>query len=220
MFFRLVADLVVVAHFTFIMFIAAGGMLAWRWPRLFWVHLPAFVYGAAIIGIGFTCPLTPLEKYFRRLGGESPYPGGFIDHYIKGHIYPAQLNALAQSLVAAAVVVGYAWLVRRQRARADAAQHRHLGRHRPADARRAARRLIVPPTVGPRPEASSPESLPAPEPVAVVRAQGAAGRARPSVYSSRRRQPATTPSPPSGSSARPPPVTLDKPAPSSTPTAS
>jgi hypothetical protein len=38
------------------MFIAAGGMLAWRWPRLFWVHRPAFAYGAAIIGIGFTCP--------------------------------------------------------------------------------------------------------------------------------------------------------------------
>ena len=210
MFFRLVADLVVVAHFTFIMFIAAGGMLAWRWPRLVWVHLPAFVYGAAIIGIGFTCPLTPLEKYFRRLGGESPYQGGFIDHYIKGDLYPAHLNALAQSLVAAAVVVGYAGLVRRRRAPGGRRSTQASGPapaggpstgRSPVD--RASHRRSTAGSVFPRVASGSRTGCGGP-------GTAAAGRARHSLYSPRRRQPATAPSPPSGRSARPSPAGGDE----------
>ena len=67
----LLADLVVAVHLAGIGFIAAGGLLAWRWPRLLWAHVPAVGWGVAIILIGFTCPLTPLEKYFRRLAGEA-----------------------------------------------------------------------------------------------------------------------------------------------------
>lgn len=112
MVFRLLADLVVAAHFLFIIFIAVGALLAWRWPRLCWLHLPAFIYGAVIITVGFTCPLTPLEKHLRRLGGQQEYAGGFVDHYLTGVIYPEKLTWLAQALVATAVVVGYAGLAR------------------------------------------------------------------------------------------------------------
>ncbi|MGZ4618348.1 MAG: DUF2784 domain-containing protein [Frankiaceae bacterium] len=115
MVFRLLAELVVAAHFLFIIFIAVGALLAWRWPGLFWLHLPAFIYGAVIITVGFTCPLTPLEKHLRRLGRQKDYAGGFVDHYITGVIYPKQLTWLAQAVVATAVVVGYAGLLRRRR---------------------------------------------------------------------------------------------------------
>ena len=36
--YRLVADGVVVAHFAFIVFVAVGGLMAWRWPRLLWLQ--------------------------------------------------------------------------------------------------------------------------------------------------------------------------------------
>jgi hypothetical protein len=117
MVFRLLADLVVAAHFLFIIFIAVGALLAWRWPRLCWLHLPAFIYGAVIITVGFTCPLTPLEKHLRRLGGQQEYAGGFVDHYITGVIYPEKLTWLAQALVATTVVVGYAGLALKRKRR-------------------------------------------------------------------------------------------------------
>lgn len=110
MVYRLLADLVVLVHFTFIIFAVAGGALVWRWPRLAWLHVPAFAWGVLIIGIGFTCPLTPLEKYLRHRGGESAYRTGFIDHYIKGELYPRSLNPLVQVLAVTVTVAGYTGL--------------------------------------------------------------------------------------------------------------
>lgn len=90
MVFRLLADLVVVLHLAFILFVAAGGLLVWRWPWLVRLHMPAVVQGIAIITVGFTCPLTPLETQLRGRAGEQGYDGGFVDRYIDGVIYPVR----------------------------------------------------------------------------------------------------------------------------------
>lgn len=122
MVFRLLADLVVVLHFAFILFVAAGGLLVWRWPWLVRLHLPAVVWGIAIITVGFTCPLTPLEAQLRGRAGEQGYDGGFVDRYIEGVIYPGVLTPLVRALIAAAVLVGYAGMFsRRRRGRAGGA---------------------------------------------------------------------------------------------------
>jgi hypothetical protein len=113
--YRLLADFVVIVHFAFVLFIAVGSLLAWRWPRLVWLHVPAALWGAAIITIGFECPLTPLEKYFRRLAGTQAYPGGFVDHYIENVIYPQRYTPLVRAVAATAIVVGYAGLLGRWR---------------------------------------------------------------------------------------------------------
>ena len=42
------ADVVLAAHFLFVLFVVLGGLLVLRWPRLAWVHLPAAAWGAAI----------------------------------------------------------------------------------------------------------------------------------------------------------------------------
>ena len=124
MVYRLLADLVVVVHFAFVVFVAVGGLLVWRRPALAWLHLPALAWAVAIIAIGFTCPLTPLEKYFRRLGGEPVYPGGFVDHYIENVVYPQRLSPVLWVLVAAASVLGYAAALRRRRLRSRGAVDR------------------------------------------------------------------------------------------------
>lgn len=113
--YRLLADLVVVVHLAFIMFVAVGGLLAWRWPRVSWVHVPVVAWGAAIVAVGFTCPLTPLEKYLRRRAGGQTYDGGFIDHYLTGVIYPGDQIVLARAGVAALIVIGYAGVLARHR---------------------------------------------------------------------------------------------------------
>ena len=125
---RVAADVVVAFHFAFLVFLAAGGLLAWRWPRLVAVHLPSVTWGVVSITAGLDCPLTPLEKQLRRSAGEQGYAGGFVDHYIEGVIYPEHYTPLLRVLMATAVVVGYLVLLRRL-----AAQPRHIGscHHRP-----------------------------------------------------------------------------------------
>jgi uncharacterized membrane protein YhhN len=102
-----VADVVLAVHLAFIGFVAIGALLAWRWPRLHWIHVPAVIYAAAIVVIGFDCPLTGLEKHFRRLAGGPVYDGGFVNHYLTNVIYPGRLLGLLRWLVVVGIVVGY-----------------------------------------------------------------------------------------------------------------
>jgi hypothetical protein len=105
MWFRTAADLVLVVHLAFVLFVALGGLLVLRWPRLAWAHVPVALYGAAIEFVGFICPLTPLEVGLRQRGGEAGYPGGFIEHYFTAALYPEGLTRSAQVALGAAVLV-------------------------------------------------------------------------------------------------------------------
>ena len=69
MWYRAAADVVLIIHLLFIVFVVGGAFLTWRWPRVIWVHLPCMVYGALIEFVGFTCPLTPLQDDLLRRGG-------------------------------------------------------------------------------------------------------------------------------------------------------
>jgi len=123
--YRFLADATVVVHFAFVVFIAVGGLLAWRWPRLLWLHVPAVIWGLGIVTIGYECPLTPLERYLRRLGGEHVPRAGFIDRYIEGVLYPERYTSLLRVLVAVLVLVGWTGaLIRLRRTRSAA----HPGR--------------------------------------------------------------------------------------------
>jgi uncharacterized membrane protein len=115
MLYGLLADLTVIVHLGFIAFVAAGGFLAWRWPRSLWLHAPAIIYALVIVTVGFDCPLTPLEKHLRHAAGQAGYAEGFVDHYLTGVLYPDRLLVLAQALVASAIVVSYAGLVYKHR---------------------------------------------------------------------------------------------------------
>ena len=117
MIYRILADVVLVGHLGFILFIVLGGLVV-RWRR--WVaivHLPCAAYGAAIEHWGWICPLTPLENRLRVLGGEAGYTGGFVEHYLVPIVYPVPLSPAAGNALAVAVVVvnclAYAWALRR-----------------------------------------------------------------------------------------------------------
>ena len=117
--YRALADATVLVHFAFIAFVVLGGLLALRWPKIMWMHLPAAAWGVIIELQGWICPLTPLENYFRRRGGEGGYSGGFIERYLEPVIYPPGLSAPTQLVLAAFVVLvnaGVYWLVFRRRA--------------------------------------------------------------------------------------------------------
>lgn len=125
---RVAADVVMALHFAFLLFLAAGSLLAWRWPRLVAFHLPSVAWGVVSITAGLDCPLTPLEKELRRSAGEQGYAGGFVDHYIEGVVYPEHYTPLLRALIATAVVVGHLAPLMR-----SAAHARDIGsfQHRP-----------------------------------------------------------------------------------------
>lgn len=101
----ILADLVVLLHLAFILFVMLGGLLVLRWRRLMWLHLPVVVWGAAIEFVGWICPLTPLENRLRAAAGEAGYSGGFIEHYLIPLIYPAGLTRELQWLLGALVLL-------------------------------------------------------------------------------------------------------------------
>lgn len=102
--YRLAADLVLVVHLAFILFVVFGGLLALRRRWIAWLHLPVAAYGAGIELIGWVCPLTPLENRLRRAAGQSGYEGGFIEHYLVPLIYPTGLTPGLQLTLGLAVV--------------------------------------------------------------------------------------------------------------------
>lgn len=102
----LLADLVLLLHAAFVVFVAAGGLLAlWR-PRIAWLHLPAAAWGTWVMLSGWICPLTPLENMLRHAAGQDGYGGGFIAHYVTALIYPQGLTRAVQIGLGALVLLG------------------------------------------------------------------------------------------------------------------
>lgn len=92
----ILADAVLVLHLAFVVFVLFGGLLALKWRRAIWFHLPAAAWGAFIEFSGWICPLTPLENWLRRQGGEAGYPGDFLSQYLLSILYPDALTPQIQ----------------------------------------------------------------------------------------------------------------------------
>ena len=105
MFYRLLADFVVLFHFVFILFVLSGGLLVLRWRRLAWVHAPSSAWGISTELFGWWCPLTPLENWLRENSGRSGYDTGFIEHYIMPIVYPTGLTREVQLFLGGAVLL-------------------------------------------------------------------------------------------------------------------
>jgi len=116
----LLADLVLITHAGFVVFVVLGGLPVLRWPRLAWLHLPAVAWGAGIEFAGAICPLTPLEIHLRSLAGQQGYAGGFVEHYVFALLYPEGLTRNVQLALGLLVLVinalVYAIVWRRHRA--------------------------------------------------------------------------------------------------------
>lgn len=119
--FRLLADAILLLHLLFIAFIMLGGLLALRWPRLAWLHLPIAGWGVLVQWMSWTCPLTPLENWLRDAAGGSTYRGGFVQHYVIPVLYPLdvgrQLHLALGLVVLAANAAIYGVLLGRRASR-------------------------------------------------------------------------------------------------------
>lgn len=104
------ADAVVVLHYGFLVFVATGGFLTWRWRRARYAHAISVVWAIFIVTLGQECPLTAVEGWLRDRAGE-PHDGrGFIDRYVEDVVFPEAWTpfvwAAAAGLIAASYVLG------------------------------------------------------------------------------------------------------------------
>ncbi len=124
MIYRIIGDTAMIVHAAFILYMAVGGFLAWKWPRTVWIHIGCALYGLSISVVGWICPLTYVENWGRENAGLSGLAeGGFIDHYLTGVIYPADHLVTVQVGVGVVVVLSWVGLavltLRRRRAKAE-----------------------------------------------------------------------------------------------------
>jgi hypothetical protein len=112
----LLADLVLIVHLVFVVFVLCGGLFVLRWQWIAWLHLPAAAWGAVVEFAGWICPLTPLENWLRVQGGEVSDEHDFTVRYLLPILYPEDLTRGLQLLLGTVVVVlnaaVYWWLWR------------------------------------------------------------------------------------------------------------
>ncbi len=99
------ADMVLVTHLLFILFVIFGGIavLGNRWVAF--AHLPAAIWAILLEFFGWRCPLTPLEQWLRVCSGRGSYENGFIEHYLMQLIYPQALTRNLQIIFGCLVLI-------------------------------------------------------------------------------------------------------------------
>jgi Protein of Unknown function (DUF2784) len=101
----LLANLVLIVHLAFVVFVLCGGLLVMRWRWIAWLHVPAIAWGAFVEFSGWICPLTPLEYWLRAQGGDISYRSDFIAQYLLPVLYPGGLTRDLQLLLGTVVIV-------------------------------------------------------------------------------------------------------------------
>ena len=158
----LLAGVVAVVHAAAVLVMLTGSLLALRWPRLLWLHVPVALVILGLYLTGSDCPLTAWELALRRSAGEPGYTGGFIGHYVTEPLgFPIHAAATQAGISVVAFlpnVVGYGLLLRRG-VRARNAPRRAAA---PPDQPAAASRRSPPPPAGqPSPARGRPPGGPA-----------------------------------------------------------
>src|SRR5579871_6766974 len=93
----LLADLILVVHFAFVLFVVLGLVVIWvgyfsNWSfvRNIWfrlAHLTAMGYVVAESIDGVDCPLTVWENQLRVQAGGGVYQGSFMEHWVHAIMY-------------------------------------------------------------------------------------------------------------------------------------
>lgn len=103
MFYRIVADAVVLIHFLWILFLISGAVWGRRSRVVKIIHLSGLVFAFVIEVFNFYCPLTYIEVWARaRHDPATNYAGSFIIYYMEKMIYvelPRYLIAILTSML-------------------------------------------------------------------------------------------------------------------------
>ena len=118
---RVLADLVLVTHAAYVLFVVGGQALivigwirGWEWTRCRMfrlLHLVAIGLVMLEAWLGINCPLTILENSLRLQAGAAAYENSFIGHWLRWVIFyaaPEWIFALIYTVFTALVIL--TWL--------------------------------------------------------------------------------------------------------------
>ncbi len=103
--YELAADLTLIIHFTFILFVIFGALLFFITTKIIFIHIPAFIWGSYIVLTHSICPLTYLENWFLHKANLTTYSEGFIQNYLVPIVYPTNLTKDTQIYLGIALIV-------------------------------------------------------------------------------------------------------------------
>jgi hypothetical protein len=97
MIYRVLADLVVIVHFAYVLgvilgllAILLGWLLNWQWVRNRWfrgIHLLMILIVVFQAWLGVMCPLTVWEQQLRKKAGQQTYQGDFIANWVHDTLF-------------------------------------------------------------------------------------------------------------------------------------
>ena len=115
----LLADVILVLHFGFVLFVVGGLALVWigaaagwRWVRNFWfraAHLAAIAFVAGEAMLGIWCPLTIWEDALRGVQEDKSFIARWI-HRVMFYDFPGWVFTTAYVLFALAVAATWWWI--------------------------------------------------------------------------------------------------------------
>lgn len=123
MHYSLVADLVLITHALYVIFIVGGlllviigGGVGWKWIRNFWfrlIHLIAIGVVSLQSWLEILCPLTTLEIYLREKAGQTTYQETFIAHWLHKILFyeaPMWVFSVCYTLFGLAVILTWIYI--------------------------------------------------------------------------------------------------------------
>lgn len=121
--YRIAADVLVVLHAGFVLFVVIGLALIligrarrWGWVRNLWfrlLHLIAIGSVVAESWFDIPCPLTVWERLLREAAGDAAYKGDFIAHWVHEALFfefAPRVFTLVYTLFGLAVVAALVWV--------------------------------------------------------------------------------------------------------------
>ena len=102
---ELAANLILIVHFIFIIFVVFGALLFFVVKKIVFIHIPALIWGSYIELTHSICPLTYLENWFLNKANLTIYSEGFIQNYLVPIVYPADLTKDLQIYLGITLIV-------------------------------------------------------------------------------------------------------------------
>ena len=103
--YELFANLTLIIHLIFILFVIFGGLFLFIFSKIIYFHLPCLFWGIYIELTNIVCPLTYVENWFLYKGGLTTYSNDFIRNYLIQIIYPKGLTNEIQIYLGISLIV-------------------------------------------------------------------------------------------------------------------
>jgi len=85
----LLVDITITVHLLWILFLVFGFVFALKGSRIAYVHLGGLAFALVLNAMGWYCPLTYVENYFRALHDvHAIYSTSFMMKYVEKFVYP------------------------------------------------------------------------------------------------------------------------------------